>query len=81
MQGDVYGEGLRRRSMKSRQIVAAKKVVKGLNAMLQNPWTERLFTQDEIGRLNALRIELERAIRRSKLDELQGQVQVRDAEE
>lgn len=67
--------------MKSRQMTAAKRVVRRLNAILQSPLTEQLFSPDEIIRLDAVRREPEHAIRVGKLDELQGQVQIRDAED
>ena len=67
--------------MKSRQMTAAKRVVRGLNALLQSPFAEALFTADEIIRLDEARRRLEHAIRVESLDELQRKVQVCDAEE
>lgn len=67
--------------MKSRQITAAKRVVRGLNALLQSPFAEALFTADEIIKLDEARRRLEHAIRVESLDEFQRQAQVGDAED
>ena len=49
-----------------KQLRAAEQIVGGINALMQNPFVERVLSESEIALFNKLRTSLESAIRKSK---------------